>query len=340
MQRDGVNIFLAKLGAENVTDGGDWIRCSCPLAPYRHPKGTDSRPSFGIKVNDVGASGWYCFTCDMGGSLLRLVHALWWLSEEYPEEAASAIWDHEFWDNGIESLIRGMKVHPRMLVKDDITYGPVPQPILDKYPLIPRGSEVWDWLVDVRRISPKAIRDFKLRKFIDDQGRLGVIFPKIARDGETVKDMHVRMIGEKIFFRLNERMTQSPIPYHAKELLFGNHLIFRERPLWLFEAPLDAMRLYSLGVTNVGATCGPPNSHQLLNIYAPMGVIAAFDSDTSGERFKARVKQELSTPVVYTVEWSQLVGADGKPKKDGNEVDDIEQVKEVLRKRRVFVSPL
>lgn len=46
-----------------MLDTGDWVSMKCPLAPWTHESGHDSRPSAGVSVVDDGTSIFNCFTC-------------------------------------------------------------------------------------------------------------------------------------------------------------------------------------------------------------------------------------------------------------------------------------
>ncbi|KGP00285.1 hypothetical protein JT27_18315 [Alcaligenes faecalis] len=50
-------------GRHPFKDLGDWISLTCPLAQWKHEKGSDTRPSFGISVNENDTSVVNCFTC-------------------------------------------------------------------------------------------------------------------------------------------------------------------------------------------------------------------------------------------------------------------------------------
>ena len=74
MNKIKLNQFLGLLDAENIkTNRPPWVTLSCPLAGWRHEKGTDSNPSFGIMVNDTGPSRGHCFSCNWSGDLQDLV---------------------------------------------------------------------------------------------------------------------------------------------------------------------------------------------------------------------------------------------------------------------------
>ena len=57
------------------------MRCSCPLAPWTHDRGTDSKPSFGFKIADNGQIVYNCLSCKAKGRLSNLVDELIVLSK-------------------------------------------------------------------------------------------------------------------------------------------------------------------------------------------------------------------------------------------------------------------
>ena len=60
MNVKNIEYVVERMGITSVKKNGDWVMLSCPLAPWTHAGGTDSRPSFGIK-EDKGISGVYRF---------------------------------------------------------------------------------------------------------------------------------------------------------------------------------------------------------------------------------------------------------------------------------------
>lgn len=69
--------FLQCLGAKQIDAkaSGGWLKCSCPLARWTHQKGSDSNPSFGIRVKDGEKPFFNCYACQHG-SLEELVQLL------------------------------------------------------------------------------------------------------------------------------------------------------------------------------------------------------------------------------------------------------------------------
>jgi len=67
MDSRGIQNLLRRLGCERVHVGAKWIKATCPLARWRHTKGTDTNPSFEIAIDDKGRSGWKCHSCTPEG---------------------------------------------------------------------------------------------------------------------------------------------------------------------------------------------------------------------------------------------------------------------------------
>jgi hypothetical protein len=69
--------LLLKLDIE-VTDKNPsgWLLARCPFAEFLHAKGTDRKPSFYVRANADGPSGFHCFTCKQHGGVRALVNQL------------------------------------------------------------------------------------------------------------------------------------------------------------------------------------------------------------------------------------------------------------------------
>lgn len=68
--------LLNKLDIKTVGKSRDWLVAQCPFAEWTHKKKKDRRPSFAIKINDRGVSGYKCLTCGMQGRTSMLVREL------------------------------------------------------------------------------------------------------------------------------------------------------------------------------------------------------------------------------------------------------------------------
>lgn len=75
MNKAQVTAFAKTLGLQGIdaTKRAGWVIAKCPFARWRHEKGTDSDPSFGIKIGKTFGT---CFACDMHGDLDTLLYRL------------------------------------------------------------------------------------------------------------------------------------------------------------------------------------------------------------------------------------------------------------------------
>ncbi len=340
--------FLGLLGAKNIvidTQRG-WVRSSCPLAPWTHETGQDRHPSFGIKIPETYADvpTYTCFTCGRSGPLPKLLSTLRLFSHERYAEASEFISQFELFkeNGGTGEITRRKRVYlpdrfvdvslaPRPVYKNL----PVPEEILAQFPPLWEKSdlnahrEALKWLTEERHISFQPVGKYKLRLYTNALDDIGVIFPILDSDGETVLDMWVRLIDRKKFFRLTADSVGSKVEYRAPNLLFGNHLQAQEAEgssVVLVEGPLDALRLASLGVKRVMATLGGMSSEQFDSFYAS-AVYLGFDNDEAGQTFTKKALHELKVPAISVLDWG-VVGI-----KDAGDLEDKAQFVRVFNRR-------
>lgn len=316
--------FLLLIGASNITRDAarGWVRASCPLSPWLHEKGADRKPSFGIKSPEgPGQSPFFhCFTCGTSGPLPRLLHDLTRLSGDRYLEASDFLSQFPVFDEDPDEQRkrpRRIKVTDKyassVLVEREALHNePVPAECLEAFPLLAEKcsltahAEALKWLAHTRNISLRSIAAFQLRLYVapvlED---VGVIFPILDRTAERVLDLWVRMIDRKKFFRLSKDYTGSKVDYKAPNLWFGNHLYSTDKPLILVEGALDALRLHSLGVSNVLASFGAPSREQMESIYAPV-VYLGYDNDGengAGARITKKLAETLQVPSLAILDW-------------------------------------
>jgi hypothetical protein len=325
MNFEHVKQFLLLIGATNIRidAAGEWVRCSCPLAPWLHSGGRDRNPSFGVVVpKEIGNTpSFHCFSCSSSGKLPKLLHNLTILSGDRLLVASNYLSQFEVFDDQnideknerrrfkVTDRFASMRLEDRKIIRNES----VPPKILAGLPLLAEKcdltahSDALLWLVRNRNLILPAIADFKLRLYVDSLADVGIVFPIISRDGSAVLDMHVRMTDRKRFFRLSRELTGSSVDYKAPNLWFGNHLYSEGRPLMLVEGPIDALRLYSLGISNVLASFGEPSDEQIASVYAPV-IHLAYDADVGGRRMMRKLISKIDAPNIHIIDW-EVCGA-------------------------------
>jgi hypothetical protein len=152
--------LLHILGANNVEEGDEWVKASCPFAPFPesgHRNGTDSRPSFGISIGK--RSHYHCFTCGVKSSLPIMVTALEFRSGKDLSKAKSFVFEKE--DVSLEDYDDDSVDEPREVLSV------LPTVLLHRYDKCSPNLHI----CRKRRITAEGIRRFRLR-WDEAKGRL------------------------------------------------------------------------------------------------------------------------------------------------------------------------
>lgn len=103
MDRAEVHEFIKEVLGPNTPreDQANWVSICCPLAEWKHAKGTDNRPSAGISVQPGGTSIFNCMTCHTKYPLFALLDELMARTGEDWSALADAIEDGEYFGASI-----------------------------------------------------------------------------------------------------------------------------------------------------------------------------------------------------------------------------------------------
>lgn len=348
--RLGDIIYFLKLlgvGEIKISDEEEWVRCSCPLAPWTHFKGKDENPSFGIKVNDKGESGFNCFTCK-SGRLLDLLHMMHFtigipiaasdffsLTEIFDEDEAEV---RDWKTDGFYRHFTEVEVIPSKKI-------PVPPEIVENYPLLEYTEDevgqlqIENYFID-RGIRPDILYEYDVRmQPISNY----IIFPIIDSDREVYR-LHVKVLYSKDFFYVTPELAGYPEyeNWGRKDYWFGMQYYDPTKPIILVESETDLLRLRSLDVENVLATCGPINKYKAERITNEV-IYLGFDSDDAGSKFTMKAVQLFRGRRLYRLHWDLVQHKYYTPKKrleryrpckDAGDLMSCEQFEEVMQKKR------
>lgn len=83
MRQKDLLTILKKLdiGVVHINHRG-WAVAPCPFAEHLHEKGTDATPSFNVKINPTGFSGYKCHSCHQTGNVSNLATRLGYYRDE------------------------------------------------------------------------------------------------------------------------------------------------------------------------------------------------------------------------------------------------------------------
>lgn len=87
---EAITAALEQLGSVIGDTKRGWVHASCPLAKYRHEKGVDNNPSFGVVYNSAEAHKLeghaHCFSCGYSGDIRDIAATLYSYGDITPKD--------------------------------------------------------------------------------------------------------------------------------------------------------------------------------------------------------------------------------------------------------------
>lgn len=286
MDQRGVLEVLHEMGIEKYRMSGDnsQLKISCPLAAWRHEKGSDSHPSFFISLNPTGASLAYCHACKFRGSLLGLLYELRKCGQSY-DTLIYQTRQIEMGPEGFQMTLENM-------------YGPE---MIRAY--AEEQLEVWsEGELDVykgrvpqyalrRGFSKETCNDWELG-YAEHDKRL--IIPVRRSDGGLVG-----MVGRSVDGK--EPKYLSFLNFKKSKYLFGEHKISSptdggqsDSPILVVEGQLDVISLSQRGYQAVGimgSHMSEVQAERLISYDRPLYLM--FDGDGAGVEALRSSKERL-----------------------------------------------
>lgn len=255
----------------------NWLVAKCPFAEYLHEYGTDTNPSFFIKIAADGYSGFNCFTCKQTGNLTRLFDKLGSLrGHDYNSLSIRAMLEEtpdsfEEWDRNSE---------------EEIKLVPLDQQIYFRmYPSALKSKSAVKYLQQ-RDISKETVELLNLRH---DPDEARILFPVFGAED--------RLYG--FTGRTTLSKSQWPSSKFAKvkdysglkkdRLILGEHLIQEDKPILLVEGLFAYANMYEIGVDEFCSPVASMGSHlstyqaSILTDYG-LPIYVLYDNDAAGEQ--------------------------------------------------------
>lgn len=327
MDRDAIKEFVREVIGPNTTmvDTGNWVSIPCPLAPWTHERGKDSRPSAGISVKEGGTSIYRCFTCHKTGPIHWLLRTLGELTGEDYELMADSLEQGEFFGGLIPQWGGTPCEEAEPTAIDKAEYFDLYDSAAD-HPYLKR-----------RGVSREAAEEMELLLDPGDPGEPRILFPIYSPDGRL--------------FGFSGRAIRSTARLKVKDyfglpkrrLLLGSHLI---RPddeyVILVEGLMDYARLRTLGYPAMAFMSSTLTEFQA-QILRDLGKPVYFfhDDDVAGEDARDNAKKllwrylpvmKVRYPDECTVETPE---GDLRPPQDPAELD-AHQVETMLAQARLL----
>ena len=259
--------FMRCFGQNTSGNSSKWVRFPCPFAPFYHANGTDEHPSFGIEIT-LGASRYYCFSCQKRGSLIELVDYLRSLYNEeiknfnFVEAAAMAMYDG--------ALFISMDLLDRH-TSTEFTTIPWPDNYLEEFVYDPSF-----WYLQVRGIDEVVSRKFNF--LVDyNQKRIGV----------PIYDYQKRLTGFH-----GRAYNDNPLKYYMYEyegirnphIFLGEHWVNYDKPVVVAESVFDAAKIAHVYKNVITPLTASITYKRLDRIKEAITIITAFDNDEAGSK--------------------------------------------------------
>jgi 5S rRNA maturation endonuclease (ribonuclease M5) len=339
MREEAILRFMEALGIDRIRMSSErgWVNAPCPLAPYTHAGGADTRPSFGITIDDEAQSVYWCFGCSPRGHRLDwLLHSLFVAERRYPYEAARIFALEELAGLPEDDDETSLAVPDRWVARAPKQVEPLPPKVLKKFPLLQGRSDyearrVRAWLEVDRKIPEWAQNLYRLRYHYDNQS---VIFPLTDVRGNTFL-LRERLRKEKRIWTVNPELAGFPdmdFP-KLKEVgaWFGMLLIDWTAPVILVEGEIDVMRLAALGFMNAIGSATSSVTDAQIDALTAHTIILGYDADKAGNFARSRVIDRMkSKATLFDANWENATRSDGRPCKDAGDLPDRDQLAEVM----------
>jgi len=349
MQEGSIVSFLMALGVDyrDIVKTGAWVNCPCPMAPWTHAGGADTRPSFGVRVSNDELSYYYCFGCTPEGQRLdRLLHNMFVMGGLYPWQAAKMflLTENHYYEDDEHRKPRKPD-HFENLEIDEEAINPLPYEVLRKYELLQDSKDevarrCIRWFEFERLIPEHIVNMFKVRY---DPESLAVVFPLTDRKRNTFL-LRSRAIAKKSIWTISPKVAGYPRLIFPKlrdvGVWFGMWLVDWRKPVIAVEAELDVLRLAALGVYNVIASATSSVSEaQIRTLMLSPNLILGYDSDRAGAHAHRRIKGRVGKDhKVKEIDWT--IGRkhpkfrkdkDDLQCKDAGELESKEELRRVMR---------
>ncbi len=285
--------ILAQAGVDHLHEGAKEISASCPMHEIRTGK-PDSSPSWSISRTNYRH---ICYSCGYKGNLTSLLVDL---TGAAPVDLEQALQE--------QSLLRQWE---QVREQPEEHLAPV-VPILSEFSLRNTMRDVPAKLLALRKLRRPAIDRYGVRW---DPNTKHWILPIRSPGGE--------LLGAQ--YRRKGYVLTQPEGMQKSHTLFGYSEMRPFDQVALVESPLDAVRLFGIGVpavSSLGAWVSADQVRLLARCFTT--VYVALDDDDAGQQGAEILNAGLRKYGTATVPWRYegLVDEEGKKVKDVGDVED------------------
>lgn len=237
--------------------------------------------------------------------------------------------------NGSDKQRKPRRIRVASSHQTNVSRTPMTDEELAEFPLLAStdlgaAEEVYGWLEVEYGLQPYILHRFSVRLHVDSgSGLVSVAFPLTNPSGKVV-DLCLMPLGSAE--RIRRYLPASGKGAEPKVFYwFGQHLYSRERPVVLFANPLDALKLASLGVSNVLASCLPPTDVQFSSVGSKTALLAFEENEVGKQAFKDGLRL-INCRIRYVMLWADA------GLKSARELDSLSRFKSVFHAKRRIAS--
>jgi len=285
MKIETITNFLQAVGSTGISVGGEWVKGSCPFAPYQHASGRDTHPSFGIVLK--APHGYHCYACGARGKTIdSLVAELMHNHAKLPNNVDLARAINCLEDD--DSLLYEPSEWKEPMYLNEITVKFWPEQYLSLFSKaidIPRAV----MYLRSRGLTKATINKLDMRY---DHGKDLVCFPVRFHTGELVG-----MRGRAV------EITEGSLRYYdykyggvtnTANTWLGEHAIDWLQPIAVVEGPFDyavVSQVYPNVLCALGASI---SNNKVRRLDAAVKLFLWFDNDDAGKHAANYVKLKVS----------------------------------------------
>lgn len=299
--------WLNVLGLEPTSLKTDtWVNVSCPVAKWRHEKGRDTNPSFGVRSSGKpGIEPVKCFACGFSGSQLTLLYELKEHGAKVPFKAALTMLEAEEHEGSLALTAPSFDEFKKRLTVPLLEF---PEELRESMEPAYTETDVHPYLRE-RRVGPRVAALLDLRWDVHQQR---IVFPIRDWDG-VLRGLHGRLVVKPYWLCRKCRLRfekppkgkkcpkghgglapslpykMYPLPGTAKGehrnnpvVWLGEHLVDPEQPVVVVESVFDmasVLRVYDNVAAPLTASFGIPKAERFDRC---TDLVHMFDGDKAG----------------------------------------------------------
>lgn len=302
MDSKHVQIFLERLGCDKIITTSGWVKATCPLAPWRHGKGSDRKPSFAVAIDEENHSGVKCHACNFSGTLLTLLWRLHGHNKKDYTPLFRFVGEHDEISEAVlaaqvEAIpttppkwkeVAGIKVSPTHQTKlplgEPLELAPLPESSLDPFKTI--TDEAWAWF-EQRGLTVNTVKTWELGWH-----------PKARRISIPVRDIKGRLVcvSGRAMDPENHPKFMHTKGFRRDFYLFGENRCQTIGVGYLVEGFFDAISLWQKGYRNalcfMGGSVSKFQVEKIVQLCSEVVIVP--DGDKPGKEIADRVSAAMT----------------------------------------------